>query len=533
MKREWSTYWEMDREELIEDIVISYPKTSLLFFTSILGIGKQDNKSKSELAEVIISSFTEPDLFKKFMDSLSPEARKVLYYLTWYGITTLKHIEEFYSISIGVGDFYGNSDDPFVKAIKSYNDRNIHLATSLRSLFKKHLEPPKGYNIEYIDPPTEIIKGGRSLEGVEEDIPFFLNEEELYNYPQDKKILKRTVSKFIKRYKLKVDTLEGAQTLVKLLTLDDGDFTSFKGMLKSYIGGCLTDLNIDEVYFYKDLRGVNTNYAIRTFLKRGRYCALSTIRELEVNSWVSVTNLVLSLALKEETEIFDTSYFGSVLYRKGERDKPLINKIDLCLVFIEPLVLGLVNLLYTLGGVDIKREKGKIESFSINDRGLKLFGRVKSIKPTSMFKFNFLNSATIIETNGVESPLKEFFQRVGERIGDRDYIVTPKTFFINSNDINEVEINIERLKSLIEDKPGEAWEDLFTELENRIEPLYNEQELIIVNLPLENDNFTNEVMDDPKLSSLFSLVEGGRIAFTRENYRIFKKEVRSIGYFIT
>lgn len=521
----------MDRDEIVDDMINSYPKSSLLFFASKLGIVKCDKKTKGELAEEVVSSLTQLHLFNRFLDSLSLEGRKVLYYLTWYGITTLKHIEEFYSISLTLGDFYGNSDDPFIKAIKSYNSKEVFLSTGLRTVFKRHLEPPQGYNLEYSEIDGEYISGGDGLFYIEEDISYFLNEENLINFPQEKRILKRTTTKFLKRYKIPEEKRDGGETLLKLLSLTGNDFSGFQNLLKRYISGTIDPLNIDELLFYKELRGISSNYAIRTFLKRGRYSAISVIRDLEINRWISISNLVLFLVLREDTEIFDTSYFGSSLYRKGERGTPVINKIDLCLIFIEPLVIGIVNLLNILGGVDLKKSGDKIEYIRLNSRGSKLFGRVKPNSPSTLdFKYNPLSSATIIETNGVTSPIKDFFQRVGNKIGEKDYIITPQTFFKNASDINDVEINLGRLRELTGSR--DAWSNLFNEIENRIEPLYNEQELIVVNLPMENSSFVNEVMENPSLSNLFSIVEGGRVAFTRENYMQFKKSVRKIGYFI-
>lgn len=528
----------MDREDIIEDIYNCYPKATFDLFGSYIGIVNTSRLNKRDLTTEIVTSLENPVLFKRFTDNLTPGGRQVLYYLTWYGITTLECIEKFYSINLSNGDFYGNSNDPFIKSIKPYNQRELFLSTGFRELFKLNLDPPKGYKLELKESVSGEVLSRDSLTDIAGDFSYFLIEEGMNSFPVEKKIPKKTIRKFINRYNLED---RGSGTLLKVINLYNKNLSTledFKKLISSYSSGTLDqEFNIDELLFYPDLRGVGENYAIRTFLKRGRYSVISLLKDIDSRKWVSVSNLILSLAFKEDTEIFDTSYFGSSIYNKGEKSKPLINKIDLCFSYIEPLLLGILNLLYILGGIDITLDDSdSIDWIRINSYGNRLFGRSRISsheKEESNFDYNFLSSETIITTNGIKDPIFDLLLRIGERIGDRDIIITPVSFFKNINSESEININLKRLKDLVNCKDRDKWDKLFDSIESRIEPLYNEQQSIIVNLPLENREFVELVLENPKLKDLFSLVEGGRVVFTAPDYKKFKKELKSLGYFLS
>lgn len=572
----------MDTEEIIQDINDNYPKSSLTKFGKLMGIKGIDNLNKNALTIIITESLQDRELFYKMYNSISENSKRVLYYLTWYGVTNLRNIESFYKIKITNGDYYGNSDDPFIKLLKPIHTKDILLSTGLREIFKKHLDKPPGYNISYtcdisIKNSDKIVEADDKILTQLNALQFFVKEEKVYERGTDKKILKKTITKGIETFEIaepfryfknvsKEAYTAKTTVLLKFISLLENSnkhepIQLLKSLLKDYSNGSIDEPNnIDAFLFYPFVKGVKNNYNISIFLKRGRYAVINLIKSLEAGSWVHIENIVNYLSFREETEIFNTIYFGESLSVKVDRDflpfyhygdLELLDKRDLQAYLITPLVKGVVMLLYSIGAVDIIasysgiRTRQKIDSydltpfdlisaFKITPLGLKLFNRSSTYKFSNneSSSYRFLEDKTIILTQGNDPTAINFFNRIGDRFGDRDFIVTPVSFIKECETESDIVGNIKRLEDYINCNNRTIWDKLISDIESRINPLYNEQELTVVNIPIENHSFVNEVINNPLVNNLYTIVEGGKLAFNRSNLNTFKKKMKKMGYLI-
>lgn len=572
----------MELDEVIENIYDNYPKNSLIYIGSLMGLEDLKKLNKTDLVQVVVKALDNKTLFGKLYKSVSPEARKVIDYLTWYGASNLRNIESFYKIKVTNGDFYGNSDDPFIKAIKSTYSRDIFLSSGLRYIFKKYIDPPIGYEINYL----ENIEANGNYKEIEADdsvlgklstLQSFIEQEGIVERGLEKKLLKKVVNKALetiniqepfvgfKGFDSNIYTIRNT-TLLKFLSMSEFieatepvDF--FIELIKQYKSGVIDqDLNIDSILFFPFVKGAKSNFNINMFLKRGRYAVIDLIKSLIPGKWVTIGNIVQSLTLKEETEIFNTVYFGESFSVKVDYellpayhygDLELLDKRDLQNYLIIPLVKGIVMFLHSIGAVDIVasesgiKTKQKAESsyltpydlitaIKLTQLGLKLFGRPSTYqyKTNSNLEYEFLEDKTIILISGNDPNIENFFSRIGIKIGKNDYFITPISFIKECSTHKDVMYNIGRLEGYLNCKNTKVWQDLINQVESRINPIYNEQELIVVNLPLENTSFIDEVINNPSLNSLYYMVEGGKIAFEKENYNKFKKIMKKNGYLI-
>lgn len=570
----------MEIDEIIEDIIDNYPKKTISNLGSLMGLKDLNTLNKENLATVVAKGLQENELFSRLFGSLSMEAQKVVEYLTWFGVSNLRIIDSFYKIKTSIGDYYGNSSDPFIQSIKPAYTRDILLSPGLRFTFKKYIKPPAGFEIAYLDSienNSKEIPGDDSILNHISAILHFIKQEGVFTRGLEKTLLKKVVKKAVNTFNIyeplkeledldaEVYTLK-TSTLLKFLSMTENiEFDDPIGFLKEFINDYTSgvidqELNIDEILFFPFIKGARRSFNTTMFLKRGRYAAINLIKSLNPNQWVSIENIATSLCLKEETEIFNTIYFGESLTVKVDPvlispyhygDLELLDKRNLQNFLVSPLVKGIVMFLHSIGAVDItvskKGVKSKqnvdskyltpydfITSVRLNQLGLKLFNRTSKyeFKNNNLMEYKFLEDKTIILTKGSDPGIENFFKRIGNKISDSDYIVTPTSFIKECNNYDDIVYNVDRLEEFLNcENPG-VWQDLVTKVESRVNPIYNEQELIVVNLPMENREFVEEVINNPLINNLYSMVEGGRIAFNPKNLSVFKNKMKKIGYLI-
>lgn len=572
----------MEIDEIIEDIIDNYPKKTINNLGSLMGLKDLDSLNKGELATVVVEGLQEKELFKRFYNSLSMEAQKVIEYLTWYGVSNLRLIDSFYKIKASIDDYYGNSNDPFIQSIKPAYTRDILLSPGLRYIFKKHIKPPAGFEIRYLDSMEtdcehkEII-GDDSILNQISAILHFIKQEGVLSRGLEKKLLKKVVKKAVITFNIyepfkELDGMDAdvytlkTSTLLKFLSMtEDLEFDEpidfLKELINDYTSGVIDrELNIDDILFFPFVKGAKSSFNTIMFLKRGRYAVINLIKSLNANQWVSIDNIATSLCLKEETEIFNTIYFGENLTVKVDSelispyhygDLELLDKRDLQNFLVTPMVKGIAMFLHSIGAVDIAvskygvKTKQKVDSkyltpydfitsVRLNQLGLKLFNRPSKyvVKKENDLEYKFLENKSIILTKGSDPGIENFFKRIGDKISDTDYIVTPISFIKECNNYDDVVYNVDRLEEYLNCENSGVWQDLITKVESRVNPIYNEQELIVVNLPMENQEFVEEVINNPSINTLYTMVEGGRIAFNAKNLSVFKNKMKKIGYLI-
>lgn len=548
----------MDKDDIVNDLNDHYSKTTLLNLAKFVGLNVTDSLNKFDLIEQLVDHFYHINNLQLLFNNISREAEIVLKHLVWFGISTLRHIEALYHIKVSLDDFYGNTDDSFIKMFKVYHIKDIQLSTGLRNLFKRHVKmPPKGeIKIGSINvAECKVLSAKYSVVDQLEAIFDFISEENIKDRGVDKKLLLTTKRAFKKKFNFDepflhlnnsnkhVDTI-GSDVLLKFLASiesQDRPLKTLSLLLKKYKNGQLEDLNIDSLLFYPYIRGLNKNYNINIFLKRGRFSIINKIQSFQTKEWIDIESLVSNLSFNEDTHIFDTSYFGSLLSVKFDTEVKLLFKEDNELYLISPLTKGIILLFHTLGLVDIAIKENKsftpfdnIISFRLTELGLKLFGHNSSYVENTNYKTSYIlhKSRRLITLSDPNPRLENFLNRVGEDLGDRNYYITFSSFLKKCNSIEDVEYNINQFKKQFSSHFSKVWSDFFTQLEDRINPIYNEQELLVINFPKDNSQFIDIVLNDAKIRNLFIMVEGCRGAFSRNDFISFKKLMKEYGFYI-
>lgn len=566
----------MEFDDIVFDIDEHYRKTTLWSLASYMGLKGFESLNKSELIILVITNLRKTGCFNKLYSSISREAQIVLKYLVWFGPGTLRYIESKNHIKISLDDYYGNSDDEFIKLFKVYNLKTIQLSPGLRTIFKIHIDMPKaGIVREYTDNDITgaIVESSSVVLDNLEAIKDFIDYEQIKDRGLNKKVLLKSKNKFIKMFEFRepfkdLDGLDndsytiGSELLLHLLCYlkqSGNPIDDLSGLISMYREGRIADENIDYYLFYPFIRGINNNYNLHLFLKRSRFVVLNSIKSSCSNRWTNIESLINSLSFSESTQVFDTTYFGKLLSIKVDKEFSRDYSTEINLQFkednnkflVSPMVKGIITLLFTLGAVDIVIDRSEVKyrqkvdkkaltpfdslsHFRLTSLGLKLFGLESNYKTSVKKKSNYTihKNRTMITIERRNSSLGNYLKRVGDFVGGNTYLISYRSFFRECKTEEDLEYNLKRLNDVIKKDIPEVWIDFIEGLNDRINPMYNEQELLIVNFPMENSAFINTILENSKIRSLFLMVEGFKGAFSRRNYKQFKKLMSNEGFFI-
>lgn len=524
----------MDIEDIKTDILDHYTKDTLLYLLALMGLEVKELSSKPEVCDFLIENLKNPVGFSRLLNKISPNAQIVLKHLVWEGISTLSYIDSKYHINTWIGDFYGNSSDPFIQRFKQTRYKEILLSTGLRTLFKSSMP----MNIEYEDTNfnnENIIEGDKSTLN---RIPV------LYEYMNSNGVLSRELGMkpLVKDIK-KIDQLNSfcnhneipsSQYLLKFLPLLLSSGTELKDLKKQfgqYLRGNLIDENIDFFIYYPHLKGLHKITNIDILLKRGRFSFSQLIKQSR--GWINIQNAVKFLSLKEDTQIFDTSYFGSLIEVTHPEKKSLMQKEDNEEFLLKPMLTGIVTLLYSLGGVDLVFDK-EITHFKLNEIGQYLVGKRDDLKIVTQNSSQpvFSKDRLFVYIDPLDSINRLIFNNISICFNKDYYRLDYKSFFRNLNSESEVFYYIEKIETLLDRNSNPVWDEFLTKISDRVNPIYNEQQLIVVNFPQNNSEFTHIILENEKIRKLFLMVEDFRGAFSTSNYKEFKRLLKEEGFII-
>ncbi|QEN04235.1 hypothetical protein EW093_05785 [Thiospirochaeta perfilievii] len=533
----------MDRDTIIEDLNEYYTKKTLILLLTYMGVKFSEGLSKNEIIELVVDSFKSELNINILLRSISLEAKKVVEYLTWEGISTLPVIDSIYHTKISLDDYYYNTKDEFIKNFKNYNSREIAFSNGLRTLFKKYINRPI-ISLNQLD--GDILLADTFLYQNLDGVLNYIKHENLKERGLKKKVLLKSITKFKKYFPISGDLVDLRITYILKFFINtsfkESSLKTLQGFISRYKMGSLFNENIDFYHFYPHIKGINSNININIFLKRGRTSFLNRVGSLAENSWIDINYIIRELSLGEDTQIFDTSYFGPLLsvkvepqpYNNYSRTLNLKYKSDNEKYLITPMFKGIVLLLFTIGVADIVFKDSEPTHFRMTEFGKRVFGLPSRFKERVLnnYSYKFSSSRLFITTSGRDSGKELFFNRIGELLGKGVYKVSYSSFIKECKTQRDIDTNMKTLLSLLPEDVPTVWSDFISKCTDRIYPVYNEQELIVVNFPKENSDFIFEITEDPKLRDLFLMVEGFKGAFSRKNYAEFKRVLKERGYFL-
>jgi hypothetical protein len=135
----------------------------------------------------------------------------------------------------------------------------------------------------------------------------------------------------------------------------------------------------------------------------------------------------------------------------------------------------------------------------------------------------------LVTFRGKSLERKLFLEEIGQKLGDERYRISEASFIKGCSSPRDVQVRIERFRTLIDEHPSPRWEVFFTSVLERM-TLFRESINCCVYDLSESRAARDLVASDPQLRELVLRVEGNRIAVHEADHQKFLKLLEKAGW---
>lgn len=123
---------------------------------------------------------------------------------------------------------------------------------------------------------------------------------------------------------------------------------------------------------------------------------------------------------------------------------------------------------------------------------------------------------------------------MSQYIGGGRYKLSYESFLSGCAKPEDVVKNIEQFKSFICAEIPQIWEDFFTEVKNRVNPLKNESisKYKMFTINSSNKNLINILTTDPDIRKMIIRAEGFHILVHENDIKKFSNKLKTYGYLL-
>lgn len=593
------------KEELEEVIDKSYTLDNLLkiYRDYLSGFGleisqlKLDQKDvvfskqkaqKKELTSILTEVFYNNDNFKKLLELLPDDVKKVFELIVWEGG---KHradiLEKDLDVKIvmtnSTGVQYINSNFLFFNIEKTSNfnqqgfQYKLYLPDEIRDFIKFAFSHPKGYDLQSVQ---EI----EQTEYVNHDSNSIIRKIQLYfNYLNSGNIF---YSKTDKPSKVSIKNMHDYCEIKEFYNIDNKDLNYLKTEM---IIDLLKEINVTSTFkpvdslrqvikkfqnndlnFYPDsllehLRGkgdLSDNHDYKDRAIKVRKATFELIKQLPNNEWIEIDTLVRFVFYRnlffkpfdekfaEENIYFDESKRGSNSYTYSQKT---FVKDDLYKTIITiPLIKAVMFLFSSIGIIDIAYDNPKNNEFrQKNEDYLTPYDSLKYIK-ISELGFNIIHDDSfndfeveeeesnvsfltdedrlLISVYGYDKIKILFLETFAEKLSDTKYKITFASFISGCNNKEDIENRIRAFKQEISSDLSPVWSDFFNKVIENASCLRKEENIEV--FKIRNNKIIDILINDILLKNYIYRVEDYRIAIKSENLASVKKRLSELGYLL-
>lgn len=488
------------------------------------------------------------------------------------GAISSEYLERKYQIDIYKGSGYGKSFTEKFEIFRNtsyYDPEYLTLPYCIKSRFRSFFEPPASFHV-ITSKVTEESKYARytSESEVFEAIPriYYNLKLGLLKRGSSGRILKSgmtTLNKevqfpeiFPKGLHKKMDDFS-LLALVELLEgLDNGlSEIEVATLLKKIVEGFLKD---DEV-LYNHLMKIYTGNrsAVRVKDKYDPfYNAL--IAHTNEDEWIEPANFLTYL-------LFRTDQLLPINLSYGKLKLPIENcrwndqlEVEMHNIFetvIAPYQNGVLYLLASLGlietlsnfdyayiDISVYGENHKINMpydglvfFRLTKLGKYILGidptyiaPESKYKPVEVLLSEDNLTISLSEKNDI---LTKTITTFGNKLGDRLFQITEQSFLKKIKAKWELDERVRELRILATNAPSHVWENFFTKLYQKFNPLEKVKgSFILFKIPTDNSRLVADLMSDSVLRALYTKVDGRQLLVKKKELPLFSKRMLDLGW---
>jgi hypothetical protein len=530
---------------------------------------------KAKLVWSVAVIFSKPEVMQKFHAELSEVLQKAFEQLTWVSEAKAEVLSDLIGTPTTTKKssiFYGGPAEisqPFKALphkIETWNG-NITFAWPqyLRDFLRNTYPQPDNYRIKTIAaPPVHLLrweegevvifeeiqkllayhlqgaitvntsgkvaanafKKMRKTLGVRE----FLPDEEAFSLLRTTCLAQILASYEPKKNQINVDSLEILKQLRKTL---DKDFNIL------FLLNDLKNHGFVNLYYYK---------------RQAEKTLIEWMERLPKNEWVSVENLTAYAQIHDlKMQPASPSEYASLAYEVPSQFGSHTNKLNIsggnAYFFVErPALLASFYLMAALGWVDIAYEAPRgtfaedyyssydgLKCVRLNDLGAYIFGRSPSGDYTPKVnkatqELIFDDQSLLIFCDPENAVAETVLANYAERVSSTRFRVTADTFLKDCKSRSQLMSKITLFQKSVAPHLPKNWHSFFDDLLVKAEPLRTVSDLLIFQIPSNNQVLIKLMAQDPVLKTLVIKAEGFRVLVAQNQQAKFKNRLRELGY---
>lgn len=533
--------------------------------------------SKAKLVWSVAVIFSQPEVMQRFHAVLPEALQKAFEQLTWLteasagvlsnliGTPTIKKKNSrYYNSNIEINQLF----KALPHKIETWND-NVSFAWPpyLRDFLRSVYAQPANYRIQTIPaPPTNLLRweegeviifeeiqkilayrlqGGITLNtsgkvsanvfkkmrktlGIRE----FLPDEEAFSLLRTICLAQVLASYEPKKNQINIDSLEILKQLRK--TLDK-------------------DFNI--LFLLNDLKNhghVNLSY----YKRQAEKTLIEWMGRLPQNEWVAIDNLTAYGQIHDlNMQPASPNEYQRLAYDAPSQFGTHTNKFNISkgdsYSFVEhPALLGSFFLMAALGWLDIAYEAPTgtfsqdyyssydgLKCIRLNDLGAYIFGRSSSENYTpkinkSTQELVFDDQSLLIFCDPENAVAETVLANYAERVSSTRFRVTANTFLKDCKSRAQLMSKITLFQKSVAPNLPTNWHVFFDDLLAKSEPISTVSDLLIFQIPSNNQTLIRLLAQDPVLKTIVIKAEGFRILVAQNQQAKFKNRLRELGYLV-
>jgi hypothetical protein len=293
-----------------------------------------------------------------------------------------------------------------------------------------------------------------------------------------------------------------------------------------------------------------------------RVAVQNLLSQLELGKWVEISNIhryfngqgimpqpfdlsgnIGEIYFNTKSEISYGSYTDRNIICAANKGEALYLPYIKVLVFVLN-TLGVLDISYTMPVNNTFQDKSNpwlsvydgIQEVSLTSLGAWLLGRTEvyeGIKKEPSAKVILDNKRLIVTVEGKDPVVDLTLTRLSRPLGSGSYIVSPDIFLQDCESLKDIKRKIISFRTNICKNPPQVWEDFFTSLLSKVNPLkYKKEEMLLFQLDPVNRDLISLLFSDPHLKWNIMKVEDYQILIKKSSYKAVKKRLAEHGYLL-
>lgn len=546
-----------------------------LFEVSLIG----QNTKKQTFLDLTYQLYSKEDIFFTLYSSLEPEVKEIFHEIAWNDKYFLNeeemddYLEEeirSYKTVLVPKDKYRffayKEDNKWSDVQGNY----FYLNTEMIKMIRKALPKPKEYFLNPVKEPETLFKLN-SEDEILEKISVYYN---FYNMggielSSSNKLLKKSKNE-MKKYcgineyytdKGDLDFLKTETAALFILAVKEeyrtAEFFQAAALKKIFVdfldGKLLSDENFNyTTKFLNYLKGVKNIWDEKEQTKLVFETLKKVLNDIPLGKVISIDNILKYVVYRDEfIEIMKYQNASDYIYiNEADYGRTRIGAQETYYNYITvPLVKSLMAILGTFGILELYYDLPSDKNGLYLKNGyLTKYDGIKYVKLTKLGEYIigkrknydlgevteeaeiYLDEDRLIVTILGTAPVKEMFlEQVGSRIASNKFKVDYETFLKNIDNEDDLYNRIKLFKTKISEKPGQIWEDFFTEILSKVNCVSLVEDMQILKLK-EDKELIKTVASDDVLKKLIYKAEGFYILVKKDNLKTVMKRLREFGY---